>query len=415
MGDGIAGDFGPVTVSSSTTAMAQITILTSALPGPRTVSVETGTEQASLTDRFEVVGLPSLISLSPNSAEQGQTVTVLMSGSYSNLVEGTTQANFGPGTSVGGGPAGGFGPVTVISPISATAQVMIDGSAILGSRTVVAQTGVEQASIPDGFSILGPVIGPPPTVTITSPAEADEVTSPTTVTGTGSSPNLDSWTLDYPAPGSSGFTTFAKGTSSTVSGVFDPTLLLNGNVTIRLSATDTSGQSAIPAMVTVVVTRNLKIGNFTLSFNDLTLPVAGLPIQVVRTYDSRDKSPGDFGIGWTLDLKTVRTSANGPLGDQRTGTKSGGFVPNYCIVASKPHVVTVAFTDGTTYEFTPNLSPGCRAAPIDQVTMVKRTEPNAPLRCPNKGVRAPFPRTHCRRVHFTPSPQMRKERWDFSD
>ena len=37
----------------------------------------------------------------------------------------------------------------------------------------------------------------------------------------------------------------------------------------------------------------------------LALPVAGIPIQVTRTYDSRDKRAGDFGAGWTLDHKSI--------------------------------------------------------------------------------------------------------------
>jgi hypothetical protein len=49
----------------------------------------------------------------------------------------------------------------------------------------------------------------------------------------------------------------------------------------------------------------LKIGNFTLSFNDLTIPVSGIPITITRTYDSRNRTTGDFGAGWTLDIKDI--------------------------------------------------------------------------------------------------------------
>ena len=38
----------------------------------------------------------------------------------------------------------------------------------------------------------------------------------------------------------------------------------------------------------------------------LTLPVAGLPITLHRTYDSRDTTLGDFGVGWRLDLQSLR-------------------------------------------------------------------------------------------------------------
>jgi hypothetical protein len=31
---------------------------------------------------------------------------------------------------------------------------------------------------------------------------------------------------------------------------------------------------------------------------------------VTRTYDSRDKRVGDFGVGWTLDVKNIRLQKN---------------------------------------------------------------------------------------------------------
>jgi hypothetical protein len=34
--------------------------------------------------------------------------------------------------------------------------------------------------------------------------------------------------------------------------------------------------------------------------------MAGIPISVVRSYDSRDKTRGDFGIGWRLDVQSLR-------------------------------------------------------------------------------------------------------------
>lgn len=154
-------------------------------------------------------------------------------------------------------------------------------------------------------------------------------------------------------PIATGTTAVANGTL----GTFDPTLLLNGPALIQLRAIDTAGQTSTAGPITVVVTGNQKIGNFTVSFNDLTVPVAGLPIQIVRTYDSRNKTLGDFGVGWTLDLKTVQVSTNGPLGDNWTETSTGGAFPTYAIQAVKPHVVTVSFTDGTTYQFQPVLNP----------------------------------------------------------
>lgn len=53
---------------------------------------------------------------------------------------------------------------------------------------------------------------------------------------------------------------------------------------------------------------NLKIGVFTFSEQDLAIPVGGMPLSVVRTYDSLNLNAGDFGYSWTwaindLDVK----------------------------------------------------------------------------------------------------------------
>ncbi|MBI1790799.1 MAG: hypothetical protein HYR60_24995, partial [Acidobacteria bacterium] len=388
VGGGIAGDFGPVTVTGPTTAIAQLSILPSALPSPRSVTAQTGSEQASLTNGFTVLGIPTISSVSPSSAQQGQNPSVTITGVFTNFVQGVTQASFGAGISVGGGAAGGFGPVTVNSPTSATAQLSVGASAALGVRTPTVQTGMEQASLANGFSVFGPITGAPPTVTITAPAEGSEVTTQTNVIGTVTSPNLNNWILDYRQAGGSTFTPFATGTTSAVSGSFDPTLLLNDIYEIRLTGVDTSGQTSATT-VHVAVTRNQKVGNFTVSFNDLSVPVAGLPIQVVRTYDSRDKRTGDFGVGWTLDLKTVRTSVSGVMGDDWTGTKSGGFLPTYCVQPAKAHVVTITFTDGTVYEFQAVPSPQTQCqqiVPPQSVDMIftptGSTPPNASLTTP---------------------------------
>ena len=156
-------------------------------------------------------------------------------------------------------------------------------------------------------------------------------------------------------------------------GTFDPTTLLNGIVKIRLRATDTSGGSAVTEPVSVVLTKNQKIGNFTVSFLDMTVPMPGFPIQIVRTYDSRNRgNPGDFGYGWTLDIKTIRVYENLVLGNLWNMTVSGSIIKNYCIVPAKPHVVSVVLPDGTSLRFQPTLSPngGCQQiAPLTQVAI----------------------------------------------
>src|SRR5205085_6840779 len=78
------------------------------------------------------------------------------------------QASFGAGIGVGGSQPGAFGPVTVINPTSATAQLSIDPGAVAGPRSVTVRTGVQQAVLANGFSITA---APPPLISaVASPS-----------------------------------------------------------------------------------------------------------------------------------------------------------------------------------------------------------------------------------------------------
>jgi RHS repeat-associated protein len=208
----------------------------------------------------------------------------------------------------------------------------------------------------------------PPAVSFASPADGAELTRLTSITGNVSSGN---WVLEY-APQNDLtpqlFTALATGSGSVTAGTlgtFDPTLLLNGQYTVRLRTQDNYGLTA-SATITVSVTRNMKVGVVTISFNDLTVPVAGVPIQIIRTYDSRDKSIGDFGVGWHLSLANVRIQKTHGLGLGWTETQqtSGGF-PSFCVQVPNPAIVTVVFPDGRTYRFVESLSQTCQSiAPL---------------------------------------------------
>ena len=75
-----------------------------------------------------------------------------------------------------------------------------------------------------------------------------------------------------------------------------------------------SGGNQTVATAGIVVTGQQKPGLFTLSYVDLNVAAAGIPLTVTRTYDSRDKTQGDFGVGWRLGLNTMRVSPSTMLG-----------------------------------------------------------------------------------------------------
>ena len=111
--------------------------------------------QTNVTLAVSASAAPRVLSVSPSSAGPGQSVAVQVAGLFTNYVQGSTQASFGPGISVGGAAQGGFGPVTVTGPTTATARLTIDPSAALGSRTVRVSTGAEQLMLVNKFMIGG--------------------------------------------------------------------------------------------------------------------------------------------------------------------------------------------------------------------------------------------------------------------
>ncbi len=112
----------------------------------------------------------------------------------------------------------------------------------------------------------------------------------------------------------------AQGTDEVVDGKLaelDPTLLPNNMYVIAVAAFDNNGQGWIEPTA-VVIEGNLKIGNFRLEFTDLSISLAGIPIEVRRIYDTFDAPyENDFGFGWTLGIQNgqiLETVPPGPGG-----------------------------------------------------------------------------------------------------
>ena len=190
----------------------------------------------------------------------------------------------------------------------AVTAVAVDNDGLTNAATVTATIYVDSGA---------------PRVEIFSPIEDAIVTAPSPVIGTASSSILQSYLLRYrlkTVDDTGSWTTLANGSTSVLSNtmaVFDPTLLLNGIYELQLTATDLLGRTSLSEPQTLIFDRDLKIGHFTIAFDDVVIPLPGLPLQVTRTYDSRAAAAGiqgDFGIGWTMDIRNVRLQKNRPLG-----------------------------------------------------------------------------------------------------
>jgi YD repeat-containing protein len=199
-----------------------------------------------------------------------------------------------------------------------------------------------------------------PTVSITAPADGAELTLPTPITGSVSDDGmLVRYLVQAARAGKNEFFTVASGSGPVTNGVLgtlDPTLLVNGVYELRVSVEDASGNVATLSRA-VEVDGQAKVGNFSLSFDDLTIPVAGIPITLTRTYDSRNKSNGDFGVGWTLAIKDLDVLESGILGSQWEQVETPGLFPKYTLQPKRPRFVTVRFPDGRLDTFTLKVTP----------------------------------------------------------
>ncbi|MEO8271565.1 MAG: putative Ig domain-containing protein, partial [Aureliella sp.] len=152
-----------------------------------------------------------------------------------------------------------------------------------------------------------------PTAIVTSPAVDESVVGMVRIEGTAAGPDFKEYRLLYARADKLDFVEFAHATTEVQAGLlgtWDTTLLDNDAYIIRLEVTDLIGSTNV-VDVSVGLSGALKLGNFHLSFEDMTIPVAGIPITVVRTYDTlRADRQGDFGYGWQLEYRDtdLRTS-----------------------------------------------------------------------------------------------------------
>ena len=169
---------------------------------------------------------------------------------------------------------------------------------------------------------------------------------------------LVNYTLEYAPVGEDKYTTFADSSSSVTNGVlgkFDPTLLKNGMYNIRLTGYGSSKHNV--AEITVSVEGQMKIGNYSIAFNDMDIPVQGWPLTVQRGYDSRNKNKnGDFGYGWNLSLMGIKLSESCDPGNFWDVQGSGSFLISYNAIETRPHTISIDWGNGKVDKFKEKLS-----------------------------------------------------------
>jgi RHS repeat-associated protein len=169
------------------------------------------------------------------------------------------------------------------------------------------------------------------------------------------------YSLALSPPGQDQWTTFADGAGPIVDGVLgtlDPSLQLDGWHDLRLRSMDVGG-NVVEVIVPILIDAPAKVGNMTVEFTDLEIPLSGLPIKVKRVYDSRLRGQvGDFGNGWKLDTKNVRITKNRPEGEGWNQQLIFLlFTWFYQLFPTESHQVYVDFGAGRVREFNFSVSP----------------------------------------------------------
>lgn len=160
--------------------------------------------------------------------------------------------------------------------------------------------------------------------------------------------------LWYCAEGDKTEITIADGNKQKIEevlGTLDTTILANGVYNVYLSATDFGGNIKT-CSVKYVVEGNLKIGNMSLSFEDINASLSGINLSVLRQYNNQSKTKGDFGVGWTLGMQSAKLTLTESLGKGYTQQAiKSGFFYSYQLVETIPHYVVVSYGDGSSDSF----------------------------------------------------------------
>src|SRR5262249_28860005 len=125
--------------------------------------------------------------------------------------------------------------------------------------------------------------------------------------------SITSWTVSYRRPGDATLVPLASGAGSNVSANFDPTRVQDGTYAINIRALS-SGGGVTDSESRIVAVGYYKPDRYLTTFQDMSVNAANIPINLQRTYDSINKTRGDFGFGWNVDLSAFRVDTNGPLG-----------------------------------------------------------------------------------------------------
>ena len=186
---------------------------------------------------------------------------------------------------------------------------------------------------------------------IYTPINEDVISCPSYIFGRADGTEFEKYRLEYQSAAGGDYVLISEGTENVNNGSlggFDTTMLRNGLYNIKLTVWGKNGEVTSDEII-VSVEGEMKIGNFSLDFQDMDLNVAGAPVTVIRGYDSRDRNiSGDFGYGWNLSTCGVTVTKSCNLSYNWRMERNGY---NYNYIPTKPHIVSINWGNGEVEKF----------------------------------------------------------------
>jgi RHS repeat-associated protein len=201
-------------------------------------------------------------------------------------------------------------------------------------------------------------------VALSTPTTDQRVTAPTPIMGEVSGAGIARWTLSLLDKATNAITPIAEGHEAAGPGMLatlDTTLLTNGYYAVLLQAWDASGNTALDSR-TVLIDGQMKLGHFSLTFEDVNIPMGGVPLRMTRTYDTRRRNERlDFGFGWSVDYQNLRvTESRQPGYSWTVQQERNGYFGNWCVRPNGDPIVAVTMPDGELLKFKAKAMPECQ-------------------------------------------------------
>jgi RHS repeat-associated protein len=239
--------------------------------------------------------------------------------------------------------------------------------------TVTATDGDTRLSRDSVYSVRDPADTAAPGAAITAPAADAEFQGPFELIGTAEDDHFAYYQrLVRPAgAGDDAWRELSRSYTPVTAGLLgrvDTTTLANGMYQFALRVVDVNGQATLAA-VTATVLGEFKLGPFQVAFEDLAIDAAGIPVRVVRSYDSLKRQTAlDFGWGWSVDYQSTSLRKNMTLGLAWEVTRPP-LSFTLCLRPRGQRKIAVTLPDGQVERFTAYNDPECATFQVPDLNL----------------------------------------------